>query len=50
MLDQNIRLEKEYQQMMNWHSLYLPSEKPKLPMNSRPLMNMDAQTSFRSSN
>jgi hypothetical protein len=50
MSDQNIRLEKEYQQMMNLHPLCLPSKKPKLPMNSRPLMNMDAQTNFRSSN
>ncbi len=48
-LDWNATLEKEYQEMM-LAPLCLSPEKPKLLMNSKPLVNMDVQTNFGSSN
>jgi hypothetical protein len=48
-LDWNATLKKEYQQMMS-APLCSPPEKPKLPMNSKPLVNVDVQTNFGSSN
>jgi len=48
-LDWNATLEKEYQQMM-LTPLCLPPKKPKLLMNSKPLVNMDVQNNFGSFN